>query len=68
MNAQQLTLRDILGEPVMLAGLCDDAYCPNCRRPFRYPTETDTEECPICHTRLDWWPWHRANDEEEEEE
>ncbi len=25
--------------------------------------ELDCEQCPECGTRLDWTPWHRANDE-----
>ena len=64
---RQLTLRDILGEPVLLYGFMDDAHCPRCKYGFLYPEETDQEECPMCHTRVDWTPWHRANDEEEEE-
>lgn len=61
---RQLTLRDILGEPVVIAGLMDDAYCPKCLRGFLYPRETDADICPMCHTRVDWTPWHRANDKE----
>ena len=67
MESRQLTLRDLLGEPVLLYGLMDDAYCPKCRYGFPW-WDTDQEECPMCYTRLDWTPWHRANDEEEEEE
>ena len=65
MNARQLTLRDLLGEPVLLYGLMDDAYCPICRYGFPW-WDADQEECPMCHTRLDWTPWHRANDDEGE--
>ena len=51
--------------PVVIKGLCDDAYCPNCGRGFMDPMENDLSECPLCHTKVNWEPWHKANDNEE---
>lgn len=62
---KQITLRDLLGEPVLLYGLMDDAYCPNCGRGFCYPKETDAEHCPLCGWKVNWDKWHRMNDEGE---
>ena len=56
---------DIKIYPVVIEGLCDDAYCPNCGRGFMDPMENDLSECPLCHTKVDWAPWHKANDNEE---
>ena len=50
--------------PVRIAGICDDAYCPICGYPFDDLTEKDCETCPVCHAPVDWGPWHRANDQE----
>lgn len=57
--------------PVDIIGICDDPVCPKCGYEFettksckRY--EVDCERCPECHVRVDWTPWHRANDEEDE--
>ena len=61
---RQLTLTDLLGQPVIIAGLMDDAYCPNCKRGFLW-WETD-QDCPLCGTRVNWERWHLANDEENE--
>ena len=47
--------------PVDIRGLCDDAYCPKCKRAFE-DTETDIERCPKCGCRVDWTPWHYHND------
>ena len=49
--------------PVNIVGLCDDAQCPKCGRFFMDPMEIDLEYCPNCKCRVDWEPWHRANDE-----
>ena len=61
---QQMTIQDLLGQTVIIAGICDDAYCPNCKRGFIYPKETDMDECPLCKTRVNWERWHIANDKE----
>lgn len=50
--------------PVEIKGLCDDAYCPECGYEFWETREMDCERCPVCGTRVDWTPWHMANDEE----
>lgn len=62
------TIMDWLEEipSVEIAGLCDDAYCPNCGRGFCYPFETDMERCPLCGWKVNWDKWHRMNDEGEE--
>ena len=52
--------------PVDIMGLCDDAYCPKCGRELDDLRIKDCERCPDCHVRIDWTPWHRANDTEEE--
>lgn len=49
--------------PVKIKGLIDDAYCPECDYQLDELKELDCEQCPECGTRLDWTPWHRANDE-----
>ena len=49
-----------------IKGLMDDPYCPKCGYGFwtyGEKNETDCERCPQCHIRVDWMPWHRANDE-----
>lgn len=71
MANKQITIMDWLGafdqpRSVELYGLCDDAVCPRCKRAFVYPRETDKERCPFCGQRVEWTPWHRANDEEGE--
>lgn len=53
--------------PVDIMGLCDDAYCPKCGRELDDLRIKDCERCPDCHVRIDWTPWHRANDPEEGE-
>lgn len=50
-------------QPVNIKGICDDAYCPECDYQLDELKELDCEQCPECGTRLDWTPWHRANDE-----
>ena len=49
---------------VEIKGLCDDAYCPECNYEFWETKEMDCERCPVCGTRVDWTPWHMANDED----
>lgn len=49
-------------QPVVIKGICDDAYCPVCNYLFGYPEETDLLICPECGTHVDWTPWHRLND------
>ncbi len=51
-------------QPVNIKGICDDAYCPECDYQLDELKELDCEQCPECSTRLDWTPWHRANDED----
>ena len=51
-------------QPVNIKGICDDAYCPECDYQLDDLKELDCEQCPECSTRLDWTPWHRANDED----
>ena len=63
----QITITEYLAErntphPVNIMGLCDDAYCPECGYGFMDPRENDLPECPICKCKVDWTPWHRAND------
>lgn len=50
--------------PVDIKGLCDDAYCPECGFSLDEFKHKDCERCPECGIRIDWGPWHRANDEE----
>ena len=59
----QLSLFDVESPvfPVLIKGICDDAYCPKCNRAF-LDDETDTEKCPKCGCRVDWKPWHLHND------
>ncbi len=47
---------------VDIKGLCDDAYCPKCGTCLDENQFCD-KECPVCHTQLDWKPWHVLNDE-----
>ena len=54
--------------PVEIKGLCDDAYCPVCGSELDDLRIKDCERCPNCYVRIDWTPWHRANDTEEENE
>lgn len=58
--------------PLDIIGICDDPYCPQCGYPFETIKtcknyEVDCERCPECHVKVDWTPWHRLNDEENEE-
>ena len=64
------TIMDWLEEipSVEIAGLCDDAYCPNCGRGFVHPWENDAERCPLCRWKVNWDKWHRMNDEEKEDD
>ena len=48
-------------------GLCDDAYCPKCGDAIDEFNWMDCERCPSCGARISWEPWHRKNDEENEE-
>ena len=62
----QLSLDDIFPKeepkfPVLVMGYMDDAYCPKCRYSFE-DKETDVERCPVCGIKVDWTPWHNAND------
>ena len=50
--------------PVDIRGICDDAYCPECNTELDDLRFKDCEKCPWCGVRIDWTPWHRANDEE----
>ena len=52
--------------PVDIRGICDDAYCPECGFSLDERKYLDCERCPECNTRIDWTPWHRFNDEEEQ--
>lgn len=48
--------------PVDIKGICDDAYCPKCGRALDEYKCCD-QDCPSCHARLDWTPWHKLNDD-----
>ena len=52
--------------PVLIKGLCDDAYCPRCKAGIDDLKYLDSEKCPHCGLRIDWSPWHKANDDMEE--
>ena len=59
--------------PLEIKGICDDPYCPQCGYAFETIKtcknyEVDCERCPECHVKVDWSPWHRKNDEENEDE
>ena len=58
-------LESLKPRPVKIMGLCDDAYCPECGYSLDEIRQLDCERCPWCGLRIDWTPWHRANDEEE---
>lgn len=67
----QITITEYLEErnkphPVDIRGLCDDAYCPSCGYSLDEIKQLDCERCPVCGIRVDWTPWHRFNDEEQE--
>ena len=62
----QLTIYNFKKE-VRIMGICDDAYCPECRYAF-WDNEVDRPECPECGLPVDWKPWHRINDVESEDE
>jgi hypothetical protein len=67
----QMTIFDFIRkkEPifsVLIKGLCDDAYCPRCKACIDDRKYLDSEKCPHCGLRIDWSPWHRANDDMEE--
>lgn len=49
-------------QPVVIKGLCDDAYCPECGAELDELKILDCERCPECRIKLDWTPWHRNND------
>ena len=53
--------------PVVIKGICDDAYCPECDCCINEILEMDCERCPYCGCRISWEPWHRANDKDNEE-
>lgn len=53
--------------PVEIKGLMDDAYCPKCGYEFWETRDLDCDRCPSCGIRVDWTPWHQANDEEVED-
>ena len=57
-------LESIKPVPVKIYGFMDDAHCPKCGYTFWETRELDCEKCPHCGLRVDWEPWHRANDEE----
>ena len=48
--------------PVIIKGLCDDAYCPKCDYALDEIQSCD-KACPKCRTPLDWTPWHKLNDD-----
>ncbi len=50
--------------PLEIKGLCDDAYCSKCGYAFDELKELDCERCPKCGVKVDWQPWHNANDQE----
>ena len=54
--------------PVDIKGMLDDAYCPGCGASLDETKYKDSKTCPWCGLRIDWEPWHRMNDEEEEED
>ena len=54
--------------PVDIMGICDDAYCPECHSSLDETKWMDCERCPWCGIRIDWRPWHRMNDPEEDNE
>lgn len=62
-GAAQIASMPSTKQPVNIKGICDDAYCPECDYQLDELKELDCEQCPECGTRLDWTPWHRANDE-----
>lgn len=51
--------------PVDIRGICDDAYCPKCNTELDEFRFKDCDRCPWCGIKIDWTPWHRANDEED---
>lgn len=53
--------------PVVIKGICDDAYCPKCDISINEIFWMDCERCPYCGCRISWEPWHRANDKDNEE-
>ena len=55
-------LKEIEPKKVDIKGICDDAYCPECNCSLDEYKYLD-QDCPYCHTRLDWAPWHRKNDD-----
>ena len=55
---EQLTIWDVLKpQPVDIKGLLDDGYCPICKAGL----DDLVEECPYCHTLLDWERWKILN-------
>ena len=65
----QITIAEYLEErnrphPVIIRGLMDDAYCPECGYSLDELRQLDCERCPWCGLRIDWTPWHRANENE----
>lgn len=61
----QITITEYLrAHPVDIKGICDDAYCPECNYCIDEIKYKDCEFCPWCGVRLDWTPWHQANETE----
>ena len=53
--------------PVEIMGICDDAFCPVCGDGIDELNWMDCEKCPSCGARISWEPWHRMNDEDNQE-
>lgn len=49
--------------PVDIMDICDDAFCPICGDGIDELNWMDCERCPSCGARISWEPWHRMNDE-----
>lgn len=54
--------------PVDIRNILDDAYCPRCNYCLDEIEELDCKQCPVCGLYIDWAPWHRMNDKEENHE
>lgn len=60
----QMSIDEYLKErPVEIMDLCDDAFCPECGDYIDEFKWMDCERCPYCWTKISWEPWHRMNDE-----
>jgi len=46
---------------VSIRGMLDDGYCPKCN----IWLDDLVEECPECHSKLDWTWWKKVNEVDE---